>query len=234
MFRSRPGSNEFEAGIMKFSRGMLAMNTIQRLIRADDTRKTRFHTSNGHLCLNPSEFLRALTTTVQRTVFHRYSRLPWWAFSAINYLEPLIPRRRVFEFGSGMSTLWFAERCGQIVSVESDPGWHQVVSQQCSAMQNVRIIRATSKADYLGAIATAGGKFDLILVDGFYRSDCLDLARPYLNPGGLLVVDDTDGIAGLAVMVKQLFSDSRIVTFRGWVSGTLHPHETTIICDIPA
>ncbi len=209
------------------------MNTIQRLIRADDTRKTRFHTSNGHLCLSPYEFLRALATTVRKTVFHRYSRVPWLAFPAIDQLELLIPGRRVFEFGSGMSTLWFAKRCRQVISVESDSHWHQVVTQQCNDMENVRIIHATSKEDYLGAISTAGDKFDLILVDGLYRNDCLDLARASLNPGGLLVVDDTDTIADLAVKVNQLFSDSRIMTFRGWVSGTLHPHETTMICDIP-
>lgn len=210
------------------------MNTIQRLIRADDTRKTRFHTSNGYLCLNPYEFLRAFATTINRAVFHRYSRVPWLAFPAIDHLELVISGKRVFEFGSGMSTLWFAERCRQVISVESDSHWHEVVTQQCSHMQNVRIIHATSKEDYLGAISTVGGKFDLILVDGLYRSDCLDLARPYLNPGGLLVVDDTDTIADLSVRVKQLFSDSRIVALRGWVSGNLHPHETTMICDIPA
>jgi protein-L-isoaspartate O-methyltransferase len=210
------------------------MNTIQRLIKADDTRKTRFHTSNGHLCASPSEFLRAFATTVTRTVFHRYSRVPWLVFPAIDHLEPLISGRRVFEFGSGMSTLWFAKRCREVISVESDTHWHQVVTKQCRAMQNVRIIHATSKEDYLGAISSAGGKYDMILVDGLYRNDCLDLARPYLNPGGLLVVDDTDMIPYLADRIKQLFSDSRILAFRGWVSGNLHPHETTMICDIPA
>lgn len=210
------------------------MNMIQRLIKADDTRKTRFHTSNGHLCLSPSEVLRAFATTVNRTVFHRYSRVPWLVFPAIDQLERLVSGRRVFEFGSGMSTLWFAKRCHQVVSVESDSHWHEVVTQQCRAMQNVRIIQAPSKEDYLRAISIAGGKFDLILIDGLYRGDCLDLARPYLNPGGLLVVDDTDMIADLAVRIRQLFADSRIMAFRGWVSGNLHPHETTMICDIPA
>ena len=96
------------------------MNTIQRLIKADDTRKTRFHTSNGHLCLSPSEFLRAFATTVNRTVFRRYSRVPWLVFPAIDYLEPLVSGRPIFEFGSGMSTLGFANRCHQVISVESD------------------------------------------------------------------------------------------------------------------
>ena len=50
------------------------MNAMARLIRADKTRKTRFHTSNGHLCLSPSQFLKALATTLGRIVLHKIFR----------------------------------------------------------------------------------------------------------------------------------------------------------------
>jgi hypothetical protein len=209
------------------------MNAVQRLIRADDTRKTRFHTSNGHLCLNPSEVLRALTTTVGRVVFHRYSRVPWLAFPAIEYLEPFIAGKRIFEFGSGMSTLWFARTCQQVISAESDSAWYEIINRKSREMPNVQVIHAASKQDYLGSLATSGGKFDLILIDGLYRSQCLDRVMPHLQPGGLLVVDDTDAIPELAVKVQQRFHGSRITPFRGWVSGNLHPHETTIVGDVP-
>src|ERR1700731_3522270 len=55
------------------------MNPLYRIIRADDTRKTRFHTSNGHLCFYPLEILRALGTSFNRAVFQRYARTPWLA-----------------------------------------------------------------------------------------------------------------------------------------------------------
>jgi hypothetical protein len=205
------------------------MNTVQRLIRADCTRRTRFHTSNGHLCLNPSEVLRSLTTTVGRVVFHRYARVPWLAFPAIEYLEPFISGRRIFEFGSGMSTLWFARTCREVISAESDSEWYEIICRQSRQMSNVHVIHAASEPDYLGSLSAAGGKFDLILIDGLYRSQCLDRVMPHLQPGGLLVVDDTDAIPELAVKVQQMFHESRIRPFRGWVAGNLHPHETTII-----
>src|SRR5207302_10999722 len=114
------------------------------------------------------------------------------AFCALEYLEPLTAGRRVLEFGSGMSSLWFARKCRQVISVESDSGWFRIVRQESRDLQSVQIIHAISQKDYLGALSTSGGKFDLILVDGIYRNQCLDLVRPYLEPGGLLIVDNTD------------------------------------------
>lgn len=224
---SREGINPADAGCLD------SMNAIQRVIRADNTRKTRFHTSNGYLCLRPSQFLRAFATTLGRIVLHKYSAVPWLTFPAITYLEPRISGRRVFEFGSGMSTLWFAARCEQVTSVESDFYWYRNVRERSRDLQNVQIMHPTSKEDYLRAISTCGGKFGLILVDGPYRSRCLEQVRLHLDVGGLLVADNTDTAPGLAAKVKELFSDSRIMVFRGWAPGNLHPHETTIVGDVP-
>jgi predicted O-methyltransferase YrrM len=210
------------------------MNPLYRIIRGDDTRKTRFHTSNGHLCLHPLEIFRALGTSFNRIVFQKFARTPWLAFSAIDYLQGLVSGRRVFEFGSGMSTLWFAERCKDVVSVESNPEWYQTMSRKTEGFQNARLVFADSKETYVGAIAKAGGLFDLILVDGLYREECLDLARTYLSPGGVLIVDNTDTISGLADQIKRQYRDSDVRKFRGWVPGNLHPNETTIIEKIPS
>jgi hypothetical protein len=209
------------------------MNLVYRLVKGDHTRKTRFHTSNGYLCLDPFGFLRALGTSVNRVAFKKYSRTPWLVFSAVDYLEKRISGRRIFEFGSGMSTLWFAERCAQVVSVESDPAWHNSITRLSLGMHNVKLVYASSKESYLGAITDAGLTFDLILIDGLYRKECLDLARAHLSREGLIVVDNTDKFPDLADKVKELFSDSEIRVFRGWAPGNLHATETTVIEQIP-
>jgi predicted O-methyltransferase YrrM len=166
-------------------------------------------------------------------VFRKYARIPWLAFPAIDYLGKLVPGRRVFEFGSGMSTLWFAERCDKVVSVENNPDWYQRMTEQTKGLRNVQLLFASSKESYVQAIAEAGGEFGLILIDGLYRDECIDLARDHLSPGGVVVVDNTDTISGLADQIKRVFGDSDIKTFRGWVPGNLHPNETTIIEKIP-
>lgn len=209
------------------------MNLIYRIIKSDDSRKTRLHTSNGHMCLNPIEILRALGTSFNRVALNKYSRTPWLAFSAVDYLKGLVSGRRVFEFGSGMSTLWFADRCKEVVSVESNAGWHRSVTQQTRGMHNVRLVLAESKECYLRALEDTTDKFDLILVDGLYRAECVGMARSHLSQNGILVVDNTDTVHELAVQIEELFGDSEIKTFRGWVPGNLHPIETTIVQNIP-
>jgi hypothetical protein len=205
-----------------------SISLIRRIFQCDYSRKTRVHTSNGYLCLNPFEILRAVGTSFNRVALKKYSRTPWLAYPAVDYLKRVVAGRRVFEFGSGMSTLWFAERCKEIVSVESNPVWHQSVSKMTTGLRNVRLILAGSKEEYLRALET-GDRFDLILVDGLHREECVDLTRPHLTENGILIVDNTDIIPGMPERIKRLFGDSEITAFRGWAPGILHPNETTVV-----
>jgi protein-L-isoaspartate O-methyltransferase len=209
------------------------VNLVSRLIRADETRKTRLHTGNGYLCLQPIQILRAFGSTIGRVCFRKYSRSPWLVYSSISYLAPLVAGKRVFEYGSGMSTVWFSERAQEVVAVENNSEWYNRVRQFTSNQKNIQVILAGSKYEYINAISQVGGMFDVILVDGMFRADCALLIRRFLRPDGLVIIDNTDVDAVLAEVVRRTFSDSRIMCFRGWVPGNLHPNETTIIDRIP-
>lgn len=53
-------------------------------------------------------------------------RTPWIAFSAIDFLKTIVRKNMtVFEFGSGGSTMFWASRVQQIISVEHDLVWYQ-------------------------------------------------------------------------------------------------------------
>jgi predicted O-methyltransferase YrrM len=132
-----------------------------------------------------------------------------------------------------MSTLWFAERCQEVISVESNPEWYASIARQTRDRDNVRVLYAEAKSKYLSAISDAGGRFDLILVDGLYRKDCVEVLRTHLNPNGIVVVDNTDADPDLSDSVSNLFSDSQILRFQGWAPGILHPNETTVVHGIP-
>jgi hypothetical protein len=59
---------------------------------------------------------------------------PWLAMAAIRYLEQHVTRQaRVFEYGSGGSTLFFAKRAHSVHSVEHDPVWGRRVSAALQA-----------------------------------------------------------------------------------------------------
>src|SRR6185437_3283918 len=47
--------------------------------------------------------------------------LQWWNPRAIRYLGDSLPEKsRVFEWGSGGSTIWLAERCLAVTAIESE------------------------------------------------------------------------------------------------------------------
>jgi hypothetical protein len=55
--------------------------------------------------------------------------VPWLTFAAIRRLKHiLLPNMRVFEYGSGGSTLFFARRAASVVTIEHDPQWGQKVA----------------------------------------------------------------------------------------------------------
>src|SRR5437762_2857857 len=60
--------------------------------------------------------------------------LPWLTYPAIEFLAARVrPEMRVFEYGSGQSTLWWAARVRQVISCEHDPAWAERLRDQLPA-----------------------------------------------------------------------------------------------------
>lgn len=147
--------------------------------------------------------------------------LPWLTFDAIAYLDRLDLRgRRVFEYGSGGSTLYWLRRGANLVSVEHDPHWYAQVRAllPAGAPVDYRLVEpepapagpydpAAPEACRSGATgceqlafrryaeqiaAFPDASFDLVLVDGRARPACLARAAPRVRPGGLLILDNSE------------------------------------------
>lgn len=117
--------------------------------------------------------------------------IPWITYPAIRFLAGRVrPDYKVFEFGAGLSTLWWAERVSEVVSVEHDPRWHQIVSNR--APSNVRLLLADGD-EYVRS--ASGGTYDIVVNDGVRRPDCARHAIGSLAEGGVMVWDNTDEVA---------------------------------------
>jgi predicted O-methyltransferase YrrM len=81
---------------------------------------------------------------------------PWMCFPAIEQLDRLLRAdSTVFEYGSGGSTIYFAQRVREVVSIEHEPAWHQRVQAELNRRQltNVRyeLIEPAFDPDYARA-----------------------------------------------------------------------------------
>jgi len=140
--------------------------------------------------------------------------VPWWTYRAIDEVEVWLESRprpaRVFEYGSGASTVWLARRSAEVYSVEHDAGFASLMEgllasvpeatlQVCPPSPSAHPAVPSAKEGYAGqdfaayvaAIDGVEGDFDLVVVDGRAREACLQHALPRLAEGGIVVFDNT-------------------------------------------
>lgn len=134
---------------------------------------------------------------------------PWFGGAVIRFLDGYLASElggggSAWEWGSGRSTPWLARRLARLVSVESDPAWHQRVAARLARLGLTNVdLRLVADRDpdrdrggpppaYVNAIdEEPDGSLDLVLVDGDHRHRCVARALAKVRPGGLLVVDNT-------------------------------------------
>jgi hypothetical protein len=147
--------------------------------------------------------------------------LPWFTYPAIEALKNWnLSEKRIFEYGSGYSSLFWAKRCKELVSVEHQPEWYKRISSLVP--ENVQLILAPideAKNDYHPSPETLAefkryaesindfGQFDVIVLDGYARSrmryECAKAALPHLAKGGFIVLDNSDWLPGTAMFLRQ-------------------------------
>lgn len=119
--------------------------------------------------------------------------LPWISYRAASKIEAVLDRdSNILEFGSGMSTVWFAKRFLQVHSIEHDPNWyHRVVDLlKRHGLNNVQYeLRAS--ADYAN-LSESSNTFDFCIVDGINRLQCVESVLPRIRPGGYIFLDNSD------------------------------------------
>ncbi|MFD1859737.1 class I SAM-dependent methyltransferase [Aeromicrobium camelliae] len=140
--------------------------------------------------------------------------VPWWTYRAIDITEAWLSARRspvrVFEYGSGASTLWLSRRADEVFTVEHHRGFAEGMrtafdARGNSAMQIVEpitsdvVVTPSAKEGhggldftaYVRSIENVPGEFDLIVIDGRAREACLTIALERLAPDGLIVFDNS-------------------------------------------
>lgn len=117
--------------------------------------------------------------------------IPWYCYPAIEYVKQLdLSDKRVFEYGLGNSTLFWADRCEKVVSVEDSREWFDKISTRLPGA--AECLFCESKKDYVNSIHGFDVKFDLIVVDGSYRSECASESLKMLSEDGFIILDNSD------------------------------------------
>jgi hypothetical protein len=167
-----------------------------RLITGNRKAGTRFHNHNGQL-LDAAGFLylpKSVLTALYARLTKQYSEVPLLGFRASKHLARLInPDWKVLEFGSGMSTIWFARRCASIVSIEINEDFFELLSARLAAKSLTNVdYRLRDYQDSAELADYEDSYFDLVLVDGVRRDRAMMTAIEKVKPGGYIYLDNSD------------------------------------------
>lgn len=118
---------------------------------------------------------------------------PRLAIGSKKILDQLLkPNMTIGEMGSGYSTIYFAGKVLNVVSVESDRYWYEFLKKK--KIDNLKLFYVTQKSKYTKKIFQMYKKYDLIIVDGKFRKECFENSWKYSKRGTWIVLDDTNRI----------------------------------------
>lgn len=167
----------------------------------------------------------------QRAVSRKGKPIPWYTYPCIHLLLARdFSGKRVLEFGGGQSTSWWASRAESVVTVEGDAQWYEQLVGVMPANVNLHLVQSGERKDYLSRVTTILKSmfdpiFDVVVIDGDFREDLVDLALKVLKENGALICDDAESYGFFAATQNR---GLQRVDFFGHAPGVVLPRCTSI------
>jgi predicted O-methyltransferase YrrM len=145
---------------------------------------------------------------------------PWLSPSSVRFLKTYLTKDMVgLEFGSGISTLFTAPKVKQLISVEHNKEWFEMITNRFEndgiknvdyrfiAQNDSNLFSNTTfemteklgfevRKDYVNYYMTVesipNNSLDFLLVDGRARPECLYYALPKMKKNGLIILDNSE------------------------------------------
>ena len=119
--------------------------------------------------------------------------LPWITLLCLDFIESRLNKSMsVFEYGAGNSTLYFSKLVGNVASVEHNQEWFDKISRESESNISIRYCSLKYNDDYCRSVLKISSYFDLIVVDGRDRVNCIKNCVESLTHDGVIILDDSE------------------------------------------
>ena len=93
---------------------------------------------------------------------------------------------------SGNSTLWFANKGCFLNTFEHNLSWYYTLKDQIPSNVNYNYCPLEVNGDYCKSITRQNISFDIVIIDGRDRVNCIINSINYLNKEGVIIFDNSD------------------------------------------
>lgn len=157
--------------------------------------------------------------------------LPWYTYPSIDFLKfRTYHNKYILEFGGGQSTLWWAKRAKHVVTLEGKSAWYEKIKNMLPAnvdLHYVSTLDAETNVHEVKEVLKSKpySRYDVIVIDGLYRYQMIEIACDRLAIDGIIVCDNAEGYG-----FHEGFKDRGLnrVDFYGNAPGVMHPHCTSL------
>ncbi|MGE3613201.1 MAG: hypothetical protein AB7G20_07000 [Sulfurimonas sp.] len=157
------------------------------------------------------------------------SPLPWVTYGFIDFVsERLNKTMDVFEYGSGNSTLWYGKKVNYVTSVEHDISWFEKIKNKMPNNVNINYEELIYNGDYSKFPTKLDKKFDIVVIDGRDRVNCIKNSINCIKEDGVIVLDDSEREVYLNGMKFLLENNFKKIDFWGISPGLFYKKNTTI------
>jgi hypothetical protein len=120
----------------------------------------------------------------------------WYTYPAIFFLQqPDFSDKRILEIGAGHSTLWWASRSMEVLSLEGDPEWFGYLSPRVPDNVAMHLVEIYLNEKTI-SLCQSSGPFDVIAIDGLDRQGFAYRSAEWLVKDGIVILDNSEGYWG--------------------------------------
>jgi hypothetical protein len=153
---------------------------------------------------------------------------PWFTYSALHFLFSRdVTGLRIFEYGSGCSTAWWAANARSVVSVEHDADWFHKLHPTVPSNVTYLYRELEHDGEYARQIIHHANSVDIVVIDGRDRVNCAKNCVGRLSPQSVVIWDNSDRTKyeeGYAALISDGY---RRIDFRGFGPTSYNPWTTS-------
>ena len=128
----------------------------------------------------------------QSSIDKNGSPIPWYSYPLLHFIESRLTNEIiVFEFGSGNSTIWWAQHASKVIACEHNQFW---IEKLKPLPKNVEIFYKNLDVDYTYFIKEYKEYFDVVIIDGRKRNECIKNCLLSVKKNGIIILDDSERI----------------------------------------
>ena len=114
---------------------------------------------------------------------------PWFTHPMLEILKTWdLKDKRIAEFGGGRSTKWWRKKSKWVTTIDTNIGWIEQINDECYGLENGVLLHAPineGSEEYADLYCNAidkYGPYDIVVVDGILRNNCLKKALSMPRP----------------------------------------------------